>query len=88
MKSYKCREACSLPLKYLGEEIPALLISVLVTRNLPDLVDLFSVSMLLLHLIMPPLRLMGLIIVTVALMKERLVKVTCPTIGDEFSVRV
>ena len=60
----------------------------LVTRNLPDLVGIFSVSMSLLHLIMLPLRLMGLIIVTVALMKEPLLKVTCPTIEEELSMRV
>ena len=60
----------------------------LVTRNLPELVRTFSVSMSLLHVIMPPLRLMGLIIVTVVLMKEPLLNVTCPTIDEEFSVRV
>ena len=54
--------------------------------NLPDFVGIFSVSISLLHMIMLPLRLMGLMIVTVALMKEPLLKVSCPTIDEEFSV--
>ena len=56
--------------------------------NLPDVVGIFSASVSMLHLILPPLRLMGLIIVRVALMTEPLVEVVCPTIDDEFSVRV
>ena len=43
--------------------------------------------MSLLHTIMLPLRLMGLIIVTVVLMKVPLLKVSCPTIEEELSVR-
>ena len=58
----------------------------LVTRNLPDLAGTLSVSVSLLHVIVPPL--MVLIIVTVVLMKEPLVKVTCATIDEVFSVRV
>ena len=58
-------------------------ISVLVTRNLP--VRIFSVSMSLLQSIMLPLRLMGLMIVTVALMKEPLLNVTFPNTCEEFS---
>ena len=50
-----------------------------VTRNLPVFAGIFSVSMSLLHMIMLPLRLMGLIIVAVALMKEPLMKETCAT---------
>ena len=50
-----------------------------VTRNLPVFAGIFSVSMSLLHMIMLPLRLLGFIIVTVALMKEPLIKVTCAT---------
>ena len=50
-----------------------------VTRNLPTFAGIFSVSMSLLHMIMLPLRLMGLIIVAVALMKEPLMKETCAT---------
>ena len=49
---------------------------------------MFSVSVSMLHLIILPLRLMGLIIVTVVLMKEPLLKVSCPTIDEELSVRV
>ena len=40
------------------------------------------------HMIVLPLRLMGLIIVTVALMKEPLLKVTSPNTDEEFSSRV
>ena len=58
------------------------------TRNLPELVSIFSVRMSLLHMIVLPLRLLGLIIVTVVLMKVPLVKVSCPTIDELFSVRV
>ena len=86
MESHKYREACSLPFKYLGEKFPALQISVLVTRNLPDLAGTLSVSVSLLHVIVPPL--MGLIIVTVVLMKEPLVKVICATTDEVFSVQV
>ena len=49
---------------------------------------MFSVSMSWLHVIVLPLRLMGLVIVAVVLMKEPLVKVSCPTIDEELSVRV
>ena len=42
--------------------------------------------MSLLHLIVSPLRLLGLVIVTVALMKEPLLKVTCAT-SEESSIR-
>ena len=45
-----------------------------VFRNLHVLIGIFSVSVSWLQLIMPPLRLMGLIIVTVPLMKEPLFK--------------
>ena len=55
------------------------------TRNLPVFAGIFSVRMSLLQSIMLPLRLMGLIIVTVALMKEPLLKVTCAT-SEESSV--
>ena len=48
-----------------------------VTRNVP--VFAVSVSMSLLHMIMLPLRLMGLIIVAVALMKEPLMIEACAT---------
>ena len=40
----------------------------------------------LLHIIVLPLRLMGLVIVIVALIKEPLVKVTCAISSEEFSV--
>ena len=56
------------------------------SRNLP--VGIFSVSMSLLHVIVLPLRLMGLMIVTVTLMKEPLIEVTCPTIDEEYSERL
>ena len=49
------------------------------TRNLPVFAGMFSVSESWLHVIMPPLRLMGLIIVTVPFMKESLMKITCAT---------
>ena len=55
------------------------------TRNLPVFAGIFSVRVSLLQSIMLPLRLMGLIIVTVALMKEPLLKVTCAT-SEESSV--
>ena len=42
------------------------------SKNLPDLVGIVSVSVSLLHVIVLPLRLMGLLIVTVALTKEPL----------------
>ena len=48
-----------------------------VTRNLP--VFAVSVSMSPLHVIVVPLRLLGLIKVAVALMKEPLMKETCAT---------
>ena len=48
-----------------------------VTRNLP--VFAVSVSMSPLHVIVVPLRLLGLIKVAVALMKELLMKETCAT---------
>ena len=54
--------------------------------SLPVFAGKFSVSMSLLHLIVPPLRLLGLVIVTVALMKEPLLKVTCAT-SEESSIR-
>ena len=60
----------------------------LVTRNLPEVARTFGVSVSLLQSIMPPLRLMGLTIVTVVLMKEPLLNVTSPTIDEEFRVRV
>ena len=83
VKSHKCRDAWSFTFNYLGEEFPALQISVLETRNLP--VRIFSVRMSLLQSIMLPLRLMGLMIVTVALMKEPLLNVTFPNTCEEFS---
>ena len=46
------------------------------SKNLPDLVGIVSVSVSLLHVIVLPLRLMGLIIVNVTLTKEPLLKVT------------
>ena len=58
-----------------------------VTRNLPVFEGIFSVSVSMLHLIMPPLRLNGLIIVTVALIKKPFVKVTCAT-SEESCVRL
>ena len=57
-----------------------------VTRNLPVFAGIFSVRMSLLQSIMLPLRFMGLIIVTVALMKEPLLKVTC-AISEESCAR-
>ena len=56
--------------------------------NLPDFEGIFSVSLSLLHMIVLPLRLMGLMMVTVALMKEPLLKVSCPTIDEVLSVPV
>ena len=56
------------------EEISCHSNSVLVTRNLP--VVIFSVSWSPLHVIVLPLRLMGLIIVTVVLMNEPLIEET------------
>ena len=47
---------------------------------------MFSVSVSSLHEIMP-VRLMGVIIVTVALMKEPLLKVTCATTSEESGSR-
>ena len=49
---------------------------------------MFSVSVSMLHLIVLPLRLMGLIIVAVVVRKEPLLNVSCPTIDEELSVRV
>ena len=57
-------------------------------KNLLDLVGIFSVSMSLLQLIMLPLRLMGLTIVTVVLMKEPLLNVTSPNTCEAFSAPV
>ena len=57
-----------------------------VTRNLPVFEGIINVRMSLLQLIMLPLRLMGLIIVTVVLIKEPLLKVTCAT-SEESSIR-
>ena len=53
-----------------------------VTRNVP--VFAVSVSMSLLHMIMLTFRLLGLIIVAVALMKEPLMKETCATSGKSW----
>ena len=58
-----------------------------VTRNLPVFAGIFGVRMSPLHSIMLPLRLMGLMIVTVALMKEPLLKVTCASTSEETSIR-
>ena len=56
------------------------------TKNLL-VIGTFSVSVSPLHVIVLPFRLIGLIIVTVALMKEPLIEVTCATIDEEFSAR-
>ena len=59
-----------------------------VTRNLSVFAGIFSVSMSLLHLIVPPLKLMGLVIVTVSMMKEPLLKISCTSTCVRFSFRV
>ena len=58
-----------------------------VTRNLLVFAGIFSVSVSWLHLIVPPLRLLGLVILTVPLIKEPLLKVTCAT-SEEPCVRL
>ena len=83
MSSYK-KDALRIP----DECLCVILTYYFLLCNLPDVVGIFSASVSMLHLILPPLRLMGLIIVGVALMTEPLVEVVCPTIDDEFSVRV
>ena len=73
---------------FLKTKLPMLLFLMPVTRNLPVFAGIFSVKMSWLHLIMPPLRrLMCLVIVTVALMKEPLLKVTCAVTSEESSIR-
>ena len=67
----------------LKSKLPLLSIS---NACLPVFAGKFSVSVSWLHLIIPPLRLLGLVIVIGALMKEPLLKVTCAT-SEESSIR-
>ena len=86
VESHKYREACSFTFKIFRKGIPCPSNFSAGDKKLTS--TYIQCKHVILHVIVLPLRLLGLIIVRVVLMKKPLLKVSCPTIDEEISVRV